>query len=270
MRKNSFLFFLNLITILLVFVNENLGQEARTADDGYKNFLNQYLQKLNYSSEEIQLILNDSRLKFHSEFFKAKNNKQQLQKLKKQFEKDFFSKNSIENGKQFINRYLDILTLVEDKYGIPKEIIVAILRIESNFGQFEGKYYVINALATRAYQQSLTGQGRIDWKKELNIFLTICKENKIGIFDYKGSRAGCFGLAQFLPSNYKTFGLDGNSDGIIDLFNIQDAIFSISNYLYKMGWRGKDFYKNFHVIFIYNHDRWYVDLVIKYANLLKV
>ncbi|SRR4030042_2478539 len=242
MKRTSF--FINLIAIsIFICVSGAYGQSGARSD--YKQFLKQYLEKLNYSSDEIQLILNDSRLKFHSEFFKVgpPKTKEQLQKIKKQFEKDFFSEESIKNGKKFIDDNLNVLDSAEDKYGVPKEIIIAIIRIESNFGQFEGKYYIVNALATMAYQQNLIGKSRIDWKKELRIFLAICKNNEIGIFDYKGSRAGCFGLVQFLPSSYESFAVDGNGDTKVDLFNIEGAVYSASNYLYEMGWRGDNFKK---------------------------
>jgi membrane-bound lytic murein transglycosylase B len=88
-------------------------------------------------------------------------------------------------------------------------------------------------------------------------------------FSVLGSTHGAFGLLQFIPSSFLVFAVDGNGDGVIDLFNPDDAFHSTGNYLSKFGWDMKDEKKQRKALWRYNHDRIYVDVVTKYAKAIR-
>ncbi|HPU23830.1 MAG TPA: lytic transglycosylase domain-containing protein, partial [Candidatus Kapabacteria bacterium] len=91
---------------------------------------------------------------------------------------------------------------------------------------------------------------------------------KIPIGDIYGSWAGAFGIPQFLPSSYVKYAIDGNNDGVVDLFNLSDAVFSVANYLKSHGW-GEMLSEQRKAIFAYNNSTAYVDAVMKLAEYAK-
>lgn len=133
------------------------------------------------------------------------------------------------------------LRKIEADYGVGKEIIVAILRIETHFGRNTGKPPIANSLLTLA----LIENRRSDWaEEELSQLLLICRGRNQDPLAVKGSWAGAFGLPQFVPSSYLKYGADGNGDGAVDLYNLNDAFVSIANYLKSFGWSTHDPEKN--------------------------
>ncbi len=273
-------FFINLIIIFLVIGNNVNSTNAQTNKDNvemekYIKFIKETLKRYNYTNEEINAIVQDPRLKFHSEFFKKlkdeKEKKETIRAKIEKFVKEVIKEESVMEGKNFLIENENLLSTIEENFEVPREILVAILRVETNFGKNKGNYYVFNALSSRAYgQYRKIYKSRTNWKNELEVFIKICKENNIGIFDYKGSRAGCFGIVQFLPSSYVNFAVDQDGNGRIDLFNIEDGLSSAANYLRKNGWQGKNFdKKNKLILYRYNKAWWYVDLLIRYAELIK-
>ena len=85
----------------------------------------------------------------------------------------------------------------------------------------------------------------------------------------KGSWAGAFGICQFIPSSYVRFAVDGNGDGVIDLFDFRDAVASIANYLKAHGWENGRLEAKRQAIYAYNHCDSYVDAVLAYAKATK-
>ena len=107
-----------------------------------------------------------------------------------------------------------------------------------------------------------------DWAyKELKYFLQYIKDSNIDPFKIKGLFSGAFGLAQFIPSSFTHYVVDGNADGKVDLFNHYDAMASVANYLKENGWK-KDLTKveEKKVIGTYNHNKHYVDAVVNIAE----
>ena len=104
-------------------------------------------------------------------------------------------------------------------------------------------------------------------RKQLNALKKIYEIYNINVFKIKGSWAGAFGYPQFIPTTFLNFAVDGNNDGIIDLNNFPDSIFSISNYLKKNGWkRCLSYKKKYKVILRYNYSRLYAETVLKLAG----
>ena len=261
-------FIKSIFLFILVMVMASAADDNGLAEN-YKKFLEGKLVKAGYSVDEIKRILDSGSLKMHIEFFeKGKKSK------KRSFfdpELGFLSKESIDEGTKFIEEHYEILDQAEQKFGVPKEIIVAIIRIETNFNVSKGDYFVINAVGVRAYFQSIGAyKNSTDWGKQLDAFFELCRNNSLDLFDYKGSRSGAFGIVQFLPWSYTHWAVDGNGDGKINLFDYDDAILSAGNYLKEKGWRsGVANRDNFSVILKYNQDEDYANIVLCYAEVFK-
>lgn len=151
------------------------------------------------------------------------------------YKKLFLEEKRIKNGKKFLNDNIDTLERAEEVYGVPKEIIVAILGVETRYGKIMGNYRVIDSLSTLSFDYPR----RADFfSRELEELFVLAYENNLDIMSLKGSYAGAMGFGQFIASSYRAYAVDFDGDGKADLFNsIDDAIGSIGNYLYIHGWK---------------------------------
>ena len=131
------------------------------------------------------------------------------------------------------------LRLAEERYGVPPEIVVGIVGIETIYGRNTGSFRVIDALATLSFDFPT---GRSDrspfFRAELESFLLMCHSGSIDPLAPRGSYAGAMGMGQFMPSSVLKFGVDFDEDGITDLArNPADVIGSVAHYLAAFGWQ---------------------------------
>jgi membrane-bound lytic murein transglycosylase B len=146
----------------------------------------------------------------------------------------FLTSKRIKLGAQFWDQHRTALERAYKEYGVPPEIIVAILGVETNYGEIQGNYRVIDSLVTLAFEYPPRAHY---FKKELVQFLLLCREQQEDPLSIKGSYAGAIGQSQFMPSAYRYYAVDFTGDGKKDLRNNSlDAIGSIANYLAKNGW----------------------------------
>lgn len=147
----------------------------------------------------------------------------------------FITSTAIALGKQSLALYRNIFDRIEKEYGVDREFIVAIWGIESRFGMNQGNFELFQSLNTlfSAYPR------RSDFfRKELISFLILCRDNHMDPQSVKGSYAGAFGQAQFMPSSFIEYGVDYDGDNKRDLINsLPDIFASIANYLKRFGWR---------------------------------
>ncbi len=147
----------------------------------------------------------------------------------------FLKNKRIVDGKKFIKKNIDTLERAEKEFGVPKEIITAILGVETNFGNNMGGYRVIDSLTTLGFDDPRRSKF---FRSELIQLFLLTRENNLDILKIKGSYAGAMGYSQFISSSYRAYAIDYDGDGYIDLFNsIDDAIGSIANYLKRHGWK---------------------------------
>jgi membrane-bound lytic murein transglycosylase B len=172
---------------------------------------------------------------------------------------------SITRGREKILENYEFLQLVETKYGVPKEILISIFRVETNLGRYMGNYSVFNSLLT----WTISGTRRWKWAQdELITFLIICRQFSLDPFNIPGSTHGAFGLLQFIPSSFTRFAVPWKGENA-DLFIFEDAIVSSANYLKQCGWNGNN-QRNRRAIYAYNASTPYVNTIFKYANAIKV
>ena len=244
-------------------------------------------------SNFIKKYLNDTSLKFNERYIKI-NVTGYLKSTDYTF---LYAEKSVEQSKVFFKKYLSILTKAEEKYGVPKEIIVAILKIETRFGEVLGNNHlpsvffstaivneqkfidinnkVIDDLPDTANKKELKekilqrSQRKSTWAiNELIAMSKIEQKYDIDFNKINGSWAGAFGIPQFLPSSFLRSAVDGNGDGKIDLFDLEDAIFSVGNYLCK--YKFDSFANKKKAVYSYNNSNAYAEAVVKLSEKLVI
>mgnify|MGYP000441028961 FL=1 len=147
----------------------------------------------------------------------------------------FIEEKRIRNGKKFIEDNINTLNKAEEEYGVPKEVIVAILGIETRYGKILGNYRVLDSLMTLGFDYPRRSKF---FKDELVKYFLLTRENNLDIYEIKGSYAGAMGYGQFISSSYRAYAVDFDGDETADLFNsVEDAIGSVANYLAVHGWK---------------------------------
>lgn len=150
-------------------------------------------------------------------------------------ERNMLTRASLQQGKDFIAANLATLKKAEKKYGVSKESLTTVIRIETNFGAMTGNYPVFNVFLSEVVNAK--SEARWLWgKQNLTSLINYCHRTQIDCLALNGSYAGAFGLSQFLPYSVEQWGVDGNGDGKIDLFNPEDVIPSTANFLKAHGW----------------------------------
>ncbi len=151
-----------------------------------------------------------------------------------QYRSLFITPMTIAIGKQHLHIHQTLFDRIEAEFRVDREVIVAIWAIESKFGASQGGFNMFQTLNTlfAAYPRR-----SLFYRKELINFLTLCRENEFNPMTIKGSYAGAFGQAQFMPSSFNQYAVDFDGDQHPDLINsIPDIFASIANYLSKFGW----------------------------------
>jgi membrane-bound lytic murein transglycosylase B len=147
----------------------------------------------------------------------------------------FVTPEKIEAGETFWRQNEAALELARQRYGVPEEIIIAVIGVETHYGRQTGKFKVLEALATLAFEYPRRAPL---FRVELEHFLLLTREESLPLADPLGSYAGAMGIAQFMPGSYRRYAIDFDGDGRRDLFlNPVDAIGSVANYLTAHGWQ---------------------------------
>ena len=207
----------------------------------------------------------------------------------------FLGEERLKTAQEFYATWRPQLREAEKKYGVPAGVITAIMYVETGFGKNTGNQLVLNRLARlanigetknvrkniRRLQKNnpdITDEQVINrasylektfYPEVLSLF-KLATIKKIDLLALKGSPAGAFGLPQFLPSSYVKFAVDGNANGSISLFEVEDAIFSVGNFLSSNGWtKGLTDHKSkLDVLWNYNRSEAYGEMILKVAERL--
>ena len=151
-----------------------------------------------------------------------------------EYRKIFLTSDRIKQGVRFLEENLETLQKAETEYGVPVEIIVAIIGVETRYGRHAGRYNVLDSLSTLAFEYPKRSKF---FRSELKEFLLLAREQKLDPLTVKGSYAGAMGIPQFISSSYRNYAVDFDKDGKIDIWdNPVDAIGSVGNYFKVHGW----------------------------------
>ncbi|MCC7328116.1 MAG: lytic murein transglycosylase B [Burkholderiales bacterium] len=147
----------------------------------------------------------------------------------------FLTPERIEGGLEFWRENQAALERAQARYGVPAEIIVAIIGIETTYGRNTGSYRVLDALATLAFDYPRRAPF---FRGELKEFLLLAREQGFSPLVARGSFAGAMGVPQFMPGSYRRFAVDFDDDGHVDLWRSNDDVIgSVANYLLRHDWQ---------------------------------
>lgn len=149
------------------------------------------------------------------------------------YRKKFITPDNVQNGVVFWNQYEDALNRAWQVYGVPPEIIVGIIGVETRWGRVMGKTRILDALATLSFNYPRRAEY---FSGELETFLLMARDEQDDPLNLKGSFAGAMGYGQFMPSSYKQYAVDFSGDGHINLWDPVDAIGSVANYFKAHCW----------------------------------
>lgn len=151
-----------------------------------------------------------------------------------EYRASFVNPKRVRLGLEFWDKYRHTLRRAERKYGVPQEIIIAVIGVETLYGQNAGNFLVLDALTTLAFDYPR----RADFfRGELENYLLLARDRQFDLLAIRGSYAGAMGIPQFMPSSYRNYAVDFNNNRTVDLLREDsDAIGSVANYLKGYGW----------------------------------
>ena len=143
----------------------------------------------------------------------------------------------VAQGQALLQEHAALLDAVEQKYGIPRAVLVAFWGLETNYGATLGNFNIPASLATLAFDGRRSGF----FRNQLLDALRIIDDGHVQAADMNGSWAGAMGHMQFIPSTFRAYAVDGDGDGRIDVWqSVPDAMYSAANYLQRVGWRANE------------------------------
>jgi len=143
------------------------------------------------------------------------------------------SKDKVKKGKRIYKKNKNLINIVDKEFKVEKELLLALMGIETNYGTYLGKMDIISSLATLSYDKRRSEF----FSNELITILKLIDQNKVDKDILFGSWAGAFGNFQFMPTTISNYALDYNNNSIIELKEAEDSFASAANYLNKIGWR---------------------------------
>ena len=156
-----------------------------------------------------------------------------------EYRKIFLTEKRIAQGVEFWQSHAQTLARAEQELGVAAEYLVAIIGVETFYGRHKGKYRVLDALATLAFDYPPRAKF---FRKELTEFLLLTREERFDALSLVGSYAGAMGYGQFISSSMRAYAIDFDGDGQRDILtNPVDAIGSVANYFRRHGWRGDEY-----------------------------
>ena len=155
-----------------------------------------------------------------------------------EYRPNFINPQRIDSGVQYWKKYSSALKRAEKKYGVPQEIILGVLGVETLYGRNTGRFRALDALTTLTFDYPRRADFFHD---ELAQYLLLAREQGFDLLSIQASYAGALGIPQFMPSSYRRYAVDFNGNGKIDIMNEpEDAIGSVANYLKQYGWRSSE------------------------------
>ena len=228
MIKNLKYYLLSLICFGLI-----CSSSAQINQDQVKSFARDLSGRTELSYDQVMAFIDQA--EYQSSIVEKISNPAEKTMTWGRYRNIFMKDERIEAGVDFWNQYSNVLSDVSADSGVPEEIILGIIGVETFFGQRKGGYKVLDALYTLAFGYPKRAKF---FKSELGHFLEIVQKEGLDINEMKGSYAGALGYCQFMPSSYKAYAKSYDAGGTKDLVNSpEDAIASVANYLKVHRWK---------------------------------
>jgi membrane-bound lytic murein transglycosylase B len=278
-----------ILIIPIIFSSAAHGDESGTIPSFYKPLIDRLLQD-GFDFEFLSKLLSDPRAELNPALMTISLDSRETRELYTQF----LSRESILISKKFLKQNLKLLRKMERLFLVEKEVIVAILLVESRFGENIGKYRIIPTLASMALIDSSDNlqqnylilreidpelsyewmeglaKKKADWAyHELRCFLKIIRHEESDPLEIYGSYAGALGMPQFIPSSYLAYAVSKKSFGDW-LLSREEAIFSIGNYLRSHGWKKNlSIKKKKQILWYYNRSEPYIETILQLAQKIR-
>ncbi|HWV11433.1 MAG TPA: lytic murein transglycosylase B [Pseudomonas sp.] len=213
-----------------------LSQQALAADYDNAPLVNEFITEMtrDYGFASEQLVSLFSQVERKQAILDAISRPAEKVKPWKDYRPIFITDSRIARGVDFWREHEEALTRAEQEYGVPAQVIVSIIGVETFYGGNTGSYRVVDALSTLAFDYPPRAPF---FRKELREFLMLTREEQVDPLGLKGSYAGAMGLPQFMPSSFRAYAVDFDGDGHINIWtNPVDAIGSVASYFKRHGW----------------------------------
>lgn len=222
------------IVLLLSFVLPGHALDLDRPD--VSAFIESMVRDHNYSQEKLRDILGQAEIR---QSIIEKISKPAEKRLNwAEYRKIFITKERIRAGVTFWGENREALEAVSQETGVPVEILVGIVGVETYFGRIDGGHRVLDALTTLAFDYPPRSKF---FRRELEQFLLLVREEDLQATEAVGSYAGAMGRPQFMPSSFRRYAVDSSGDGKRDIWNNwTDVAGSIANYFIRHGWKSGD------------------------------
>ena len=198
-----------------------------------QKFIDEMVRKNGFTREELKAWLAKAEKK--QNILDAISRPAEQSKTWKEYRPIFLVPLRVDNGVKFWHENREYLERAQKEFGVPAEMIVSIIGVETNYGRNTGAYNVLDALSTLAFDYPPRAPF---FRSELENYFLLMREQKHNPIEFKGSYAGAMGYGQFMPSSYRKWAVDFSGDGFTDIWkNPEDAIGSVANYFKQHGWQ---------------------------------
>ena len=199
-------------------------------------FIVQMASRSDYSEQELVELFSTVSKQDH--LFELLNKPAEKELQWYQYRPIFIKEKRIDLGVKFWREHQQLLSEVSTKTGVPEQIIIAVIGVETFYGIYKGKDPVLDSLVTLAFDYPRRGEF---FTRELEQFLLLVKEQNLDPVNLRGSYAGAMGMPQFISSSYRSYAVDFDGDGQANLFDsVADITASVANYFVKHGWRANE------------------------------
>lgn len=229
-----------LMLSLLLSLPASANTPAADADidvdlDGIREFISQMVTRHKFDASHLEGVLRQARLR--RDILRAISRPAEA-KPWKEYRPIFLTRKRIDGGRRFMQENAGILSRADASFGVPAEIITAIIGVETMYGRIKGSYPVIDSLSTLAF--AYPPRSRF-FRSELEQYLLMTREQEMDPLKQTGSYAGAMGMPQFISSSFRRYAVDFDGDGKRDLWqNNHDVIGSVANYFKRHGWRNDE------------------------------
>ena len=227
MKLISYLF------IFTIFIFTSSLSDNQTDFLNWKNSFKQIALQNDISEKTFDMTM--SNVKFLPDVIKYDRYQPEFYEDTKTYISKRASSKKVSKGISFYKENSKLINTIETQYNIEKELLLALMGIETNFGTYVGKMDILSSLATLSFDKRRSEF----FSNELLTLLRLIETNQIDYKTLYGSWAGAFGYFQFMPSTMKNYAIDYDKDSYIDLKNNNDAYASAANYLSQIGWNDK-------------------------------
>ena len=227
MKLISYLF------IFTIFIFTSSLSDNQTDFLNWKNSFKQIALQNDISEKTFDMTM--SNVKFLPDVIKYDRYQPEFYEDTKTYISKRASSKKVSKGISFYKENSKLINTIETQYNIEKELLLALMGIETNFGTYVGKMDILSSLATLSFDKRRSEF----FSNELLTLLRLIETNQIDYKTLYGSWAGAFGYFQFMPSTMKNYAIDYDKNSYIDLKNNDDAYASAANYLSQIGWNDK-------------------------------